>query len=151
MACICPAQGHDDFAGLDLKGKIVVVHQRRPRRHSPARSSPTPASTAPSNWPSWARWASSRLTTPKQVEIPWARQKLLARQPGMYLADAKLRDTPDGFFTASIDPEKSEALFEGTGHSFAELCALADASKPLPLFRPAQVAEGQHRGEARTG
>jgi Zn-dependent M28 family amino/carboxypeptidase len=74
------------------------------------------------------------LTTPKQVEIPWARQKLLAGQPGMYLADAALRDTPDGFFSASLDPEQSERLFPGSGHSFAELSALADASGPVPTF-----------------
>jgi Zn-dependent M28 family amino/carboxypeptidase len=74
------------------------------------------------------------LTTPHQVEILWSRQRLIARQPGMYLADEKLRSMPDGFFTATIDPEKSEQFFTGTGHSFAELTALADASKPLPRF-----------------
>ena len=74
------------------------------------------------------------LTTPKQVEIPWARQKLLGGQPGMYLADAALRDTPDGFLTASVDPAASQRLFEGSSHSFAELSALADASAPVPRF-----------------
>jgi hypothetical protein len=74
------------------------------------------------------------LTTPKQVEIPWSRQKLLAPQPGMYLADSKLRETADGFFSARIDPDKSELLFAGSGYGFAELCALADGSKPLPRF-----------------
>ena len=59
------------------------------------------------------------LTTPKQVEIPWVRQKLLAAQSGMYLADATLRDTPDGFFIASIAPDASEAVFKGSGHTFA--------------------------------
>jgi Zn-dependent M28 family amino/carboxypeptidase len=68
------------------------------------------------------------------VEIPWARQTLLASQPGMYLADPKMRDTPDGFFQGSFDPAQSERLFAGSGHSFAELAALADASKPVPTF-----------------
>src|ERR1700728_4127757 len=75
------------------------------------------------------------LTTPHQVEIPWSRQRLLATQPGMYLADASLRETPDGFFSAAVDPDKSEVLFAGSGHTFAELCAVADASKPLPHFK----------------
>jgi Zn-dependent M28 family amino/carboxypeptidase len=52
----------------------------------------------------------------------------------MYLADATLRDVPDGFLSAALDPAKSEVLFTGSGHSFAELCATADASKPLPRF-----------------
>jgi Zn-dependent M28 family amino/carboxypeptidase len=128
-----PGQGHDDFAGLDLKGKIAVVISGGPAELSgPVKSD--------------ARFRRVQqlgalgavgviaLTTPKQVEIPWARQTLLSGQPGMYLADPKLRETPDGFFAAGIDPEKSESLFEGTGHTFAELCALADASKPLPHF-----------------
>jgi Zn-dependent M28 family amino/carboxypeptidase len=41
---------------------------------------------------------------------------------------------PNGFFIASADPEQSEAFFQGSGHSFAEMSALADASKPVPRF-----------------
>jgi Peptidase family M28 len=128
-----PEQGYDDIAGVELKGKIAVVLSGGPAEISgPIKSN--------------ARFARAKmlgklgavgmvsLTTPKQVEIPWTRQKLLSGQPGMYLTDSALRDTPDGFFLASLDPEKSETLFKGTGHTFAELCALADDSKPLPHF-----------------
>ncbi len=128
-----PKEGYDDFAGVDLKGKIAVVLNGGPSDISgPIKSN--------------ARFARAELltklgavglitlTTPHQVEIPWERQRLLAGQPGMYLADPKLRDTPDGFFTASVDPEKAESLFVGSGRSFAELSALSDASKPLPRF-----------------
>jgi hypothetical protein len=128
-----PQQGADDFAGMDVKGKIVVVLSGGPSDISgPVKSN--------------ARFARSELlgklgavglislTTPKQVEIPWARQLLLAGQPGMYLADRSLRETPDGFVSIAIDPDKSESLFTGSGHTFAELCALADASKSVPRF-----------------
>jgi hypothetical protein len=128
-----PEQGYDDIAGVDLKGKIALVLSGGPAGISgPIKSN--------------ARFARAKmlgklgavgiitLTTPKQVEIPWARQKLLAGQSGMYLTDSTLRDIPDGFFLASFDPEKSELLFKGTGHTFAELCALADDSRPLPHF-----------------
>ncbi|OJU08616.1 MAG: peptidase M28 [Alphaproteobacteria bacterium 64-11] len=128
-----PGQGHDDFAGIDLKGKVAVVLGGGPADISGAIKSN-------------ARYERNRglaqrgavgvisLTTPKQVEILWQRQKLLARQPGMYLADTALRETRVPFFTATFDPEKSQELFAGSGHSFAELVALADASKPLPHF-----------------
>jgi len=128
-----PDRGYDDFAGVDLKDKIAVVLSGGP-------------ADIPGTVKAAARFARTEflgkqgaagiitLTTPHQVEIPWARQKLLAGQPGMYLADATLRDARDGFFAASVDPERSERLFEGSGHDFAELCALADASKPLPRF-----------------
>jgi Peptidase family M28 len=128
-----PKQGADDFAGMDLKGKIVVVLSGGPADISgPIKSN--------------ARFARAQqlgklgavgiiaLTTPHQLEIPWSRQLLLAGQPGMYLADPALRETPDGFVGVGIDPAKSESLFAGTGHTFAELCALADASKPVPTF-----------------
>ena len=70
------------------------------------------------------------LTTPHQIEIVWSRQRLIAHQAGMYLADAKFHGVPDGFFTAWADPEQTEAFFQGSGHSFAEMSALADASSP---------------------
>ncbi len=128
-----PKQGYDDFAGLDLKGKIAVVLSGGPSTISGAIKSDARSNRAEQLGKLGAMGVIS-LTAPHQIEIPWARQKLIARQPGMYLADAKLRDMKDGFFTATVDPEKSEAFFRGTGHSFAELAALSDASKEVPRF-----------------
>ncbi len=134
-----PDQGYDDFAGLDLRGRIVVVLSGGPAELS----GPLKAN---------ARFARTRLlaergavgiiglSTPQQTEIPWSRQKQLAHPAGMYLAAPELRETPDGFFTASIDPARAEALFAGSAHGFADLCALADAGQPLPGFAlPAQL------------
>jgi Zn-dependent M28 family amino/carboxypeptidase len=128
-----PSQGYDDFKGLDLKGKIVVVISGGPADLS------GPAKAAARN--ARARVLAEAgavglitLVTPAQVEIPWARQKLLAPQPGMYLADAALRETPDGLFLASYDPARSEDLFAGAPSSFQELAALADQSRPVPTF-----------------
>jgi hypothetical protein len=128
-----PKQGHDDFAGQDLKGKIVVVLSGGPADISGAIKSNARFERNQALGKRGALGIIS-LTTPKQVEILWERQKLLVRQPGMYLADAKLRDTQQPFFTATFDPGQSELLFKGGGHSFAELCALADDSKPVPVF-----------------
>ena len=128
-----PDQGYDDFDGMDLEGKIAVVLSGGPEEISGAIKSN-------------ARFAQTKLlgklgavglitlTTPHQVEIPWARQIALAGLPGMYLAAADLRNTPDGFLGAAVDPARSDVLFNGSGHGFAELCALADAGKPLPHF-----------------
>ena len=126
-----PEFGEDDFAGLDIRNKIVVVLSGGPAEVPGAVKAN--ARFARTEWLGRAGAAGViSLTTPKQVEIPWVRQKLLAAQSGMYLADATLRDTPDGFFIASIDPDASEAVFKGSGHTFAELCGLADRSAPLP-------------------
>jgi Zn-dependent M28 family amino/carboxypeptidase len=128
-----PKQGYDDFAGLDLKGKIAVVISGGPAEISgPVKSNARFARTQ-----SLAKLGAVgliTLTTPRQVEIPWARQKLLSTQPGMYLADPQLRDMADGFFSGAIDPDKAELLFKGSGHTFKELCAIADASGRVPTF-----------------
>jgi Zn-dependent M28 family amino/carboxypeptidase len=68
-----------------------------------------------------------------------------ASQPGMRLAatpDADavgakhpaLADEHGAMFTATFNPAQAEKLFAGTGHTFAEMLALADAQKPLPHF-----------------
>jgi len=128
-----PKQGHDDFAGQDLKGKIVVVLSGGPADISGAVKSNARFERSEALSKMGALGVIS-LTTPKQVEILWERQKLLVRQPGMYLADAALRDIKGAFFGATVDPAQAERLFRGSGHSFASLAALADASKPLPRF-----------------
>lgn len=128
-----PDQGYDDFAGMNLKGKIVVVLSGGPAEMSGAVKSNARFGQAKLLGKLGAVGLIS-LTTPHQVEIPWERQIALAGLPGMYLAAADLRNTPDGFFGAAVDPARSEALFTGSGHSFSELCALADTGKPLPRF-----------------
>jgi len=127
-----PKQGHDDLAG-DLKGKIVVVLSGGPAELSGALKS-NARSERNKELGRLGVLGIISLTTPKQVEILWDRQKLLARGPGMYLADDTLRDNKQPLFAATFDAAQSEVLFQGSGHSFAELVALADESKPLPLF-----------------
>jgi len=128
-----PKNGHDDFSGQDIKGKIVVVISGGPATLSGALKS-NARFVRNAELSKQGALGIITLTTPKQIEIPWERQKSLARGPGMYLADVKLRDTDKPFFTASFDPAQAEILFKGSEHSFAELAALADDSKPVPRF-----------------
>ncbi|HTF67604.1 MAG TPA: M20/M25/M40 family metallo-hydrolase, partial [Edaphobacter sp.] len=75
----------------------------------------------------------------------WPRVASGASQPGMRLAatpDAAavaakhpaLADDHGAMFSATFNPAEAEKLFAGTGHTFAEILALADAQKPLPRF-----------------
>ncbi len=79
------------------------------------------------------------------MDFPWDRVASNASQPGMRLAaDPKdaavaarhpaLADVHGTMFSASFNPAEAEKLFAGTGHTFLELLALADAQKPLPRF-----------------
>ncbi|HEX8573910.1 MAG TPA: M28 family metallopeptidase [Allosphingosinicella sp.] len=128
-----PEAGHDDFAGLDLKGKIAVFLSGGPADVSGALKAHARRDRARILSELGAAGMLS-LTAPKAVEIPWARSVASASQSGMYFADPALRDVKTQFFSASFDPAGSEPLFEGSGHGFADLAALADESKPLPRF-----------------
>jgi len=126
-----PEQGHDDFAGVDLKGKIAVVISGGPADIA----GPIKASNRSERTALLARAGAVgliALVTPKQVEVPWARSRLRASEPGMYLAESSARDVRDGFVSASFDPAHSAMLFAGSGRNFDDLAALADASKPVP-------------------
>lgn len=128
-----PEAGHDDFAGLDLKGKIVVVLSGGPAGISGALKSHARSERA--------HWLAEQgalglitLVTPKQVEIPWVRRVALAGAPALYFADTALRETPLPFLGAQVDPAKSAQLFAGTGKDFAAIAAAADASAPVASF-----------------
>jgi hypothetical protein len=128
-----PKAGYDDFRGIDLKGKIVVVISGGPANLPGPLKAAARADRIKFLGQSGAVGLIS-LTTPKQVEIPWARQKLLSGQTGMYLADKSLRETPDGMYLASVDPAEAQVLFEGARYSFAQLSAQSDASGPMVSF-----------------
>ncbi len=126
-----PEANHDDFAGVDLKGKIAVVvsggpadiagslkaHARRDRARLLAERGAVGVLS---------------LTTAKAVEIPWSRGMSLSSQSGMYFADPALRDVQASFLDASFNTASSERIFAGSGRTFADISALADASQPLP-------------------
>lgn len=137
-----PRHGHDDFAGLDVRGKIVVVLSGGP--------ADIPGSVKSAARSERARLLAERgavgliaLTTPKQLEIPWPRQLALAARPSMYLAEAEARGVPGEFLAATFSPERASLLFAGSEHEFAELAALADQSRPLPRFELAVRLAGK--------
>jgi Zn-dependent M28 family amino/carboxypeptidase len=52
----------------------------------------------------------------------------------MALADASLDDTAGQQMSVAFNPAKAERLFEGSGHTFAEVLRIADEGKALPHF-----------------
>jgi Zn-dependent M28 family amino/carboxypeptidase len=128
-----PEAGHDDFKGLDLKGKMVVVLSGGPSTISGALKSHARSERA--------HWLAEQgaiglitLVTPKQVEIPWVRRVALASAPALYYSDATLRETQTAFLGAQFDPAKSAQFFAGTGKDFDAIAAAADASAPVASF-----------------
>jgi Zn-dependent M28 family amino/carboxypeptidase len=128
-----PDAGHDDFAGVDLRGRIAVYVSGGPAGISGALKSHARAERA--------RLLAARgavgaigITTARQAEAPWARMVSGATQPGLYFADPAARTVAGPFFDASLNPAEADRLFAGSGRSFAEVEALSDASAPVPGF-----------------
>jgi Zn-dependent M28 family amino/carboxypeptidase len=145
-----PEAKYDDFDSPELpnsslKGKIVVYINGGPgdlpgALKSFARTSPLAKALADAG-----ALGSITIPTPKSMDFPWDRVAANASQPGMRLAaDPKdaavaarhsaLADIHGTMFSATFNPAEAEKLFAGSGHTFAELLALADAQKPLPRF-----------------
>ncbi|MFY9745398.1 MAG: M28 family peptidase [Acidobacteriaceae bacterium] len=145
-----PDSNYDDFNSTEvpagsLRGKIIVVINGGPAelpgalksfaRTSPMREAMREAGVV----------GIVSIPTPKSMDFGWDRIASSASQPGMWLAPEAgdeavarrhpaLGDDHDPMFAATFNPAQAEKLFAGTGHTFAELLALADAQKPLPRF-----------------
>ncbi len=130
-----PEANHDDFKGLDVRGKLVVVLSGAPT------SIPGPLAahmqSSGERGELFRKLGAAGVVTiqnPKNMDIPWARSSLARLMPSMTLSDPTMDDMRGLKLAVGINPAKAEILFTGTGHTFAEILALADANKPLPHF-----------------
>jgi Zn-dependent M28 family amino/carboxypeptidase len=145
-----PESQYDDFNSAEvpmsaLKGKIVVYINGGPADlpgalKSFARTSPFARALREAG-----AVGTISIPTPKSMDFGWQRVASSASQPGMRLSPAPdadavaakhpaLADEHGALFSATFNPAQAEKLFAGTGHTFSEMLALADAQKPLPHF-----------------
>ena len=130
-----PERRINDFAGVNLEGAIVVYLSATPK------SLPGPLQahfgSAAERWKMYraaGAIGTVSVANPKNMDIPWARSTLARLQPAMSLADRTLDDAPGQRLSITINPAHADKLFEGSGHTFAELLALVDGDKPVPSF-----------------
>ena len=129
-----PEAGADDFAGLDLKGKIVVYLNGGPASLSAAiKSHSRAAAFGPALEKAGAAGVIS-IANPKSMDVPWSRIRLSGSQPGMQLEDQALRDVHRPMFSASLNPAQADRLLAPAGHKIADLLAIADAGGAMPRF-----------------
>jgi Zn-dependent M28 family amino/carboxypeptidase len=128
-----PEAKHDDLAGLDLKGKVVLLLTGGPSTIP----GPLLAHYQNTRW-SYLRAAGAigvvSIQNPKGQDIPWDRSKLARFLPAMAIADLALDDTSGQQLAVTVNPATAEKFFEGSGHTFKELLALSDAGRVLPRF-----------------
>ncbi|WP_309895483.1 M28 family metallopeptidase [Archangium sp.] len=136
-----PEAGHDDLAGVDLKGKIAVILQGGPERISGALRAHHGSSTERVKALKQAGAVGFvTLQNPKLVEVPWARTAGARKQPSMEFIDPALNDEQGLAVSVTVNPARAQKLFKGAPHTFEALVALANADKPLPRFElPARL------------
>jgi Zn-dependent M28 family amino/carboxypeptidase len=127
--------GHDDFSGLDVRGKVVVYLSGAP---------PTIAGPLAAHMQSAGERGDLLrklgvvgtvvIQNPKNMDIPWERSSLARFMPSMSLADPALDDNRGLSIGIGINPAKADKLFDGSGHAIAEILDAADSGKPLPRF-----------------
>ena len=134
-----PEMNYDDLAGLDLRGKVVLLLSGGPS------NIPGPLRAHYQN----ARWQALKragvigviaIQNPIGQDIPWERSKLARLRSSLSLADSNLEESQGQQLAVTFNPAKAERLFVDSGHSFPEIMKLAAAGKALPRFAiPATV------------
>jgi hypothetical protein len=130
-----PEMNYDDFAGLDVRGKIVVMLGGGPS------NIPGPLKAHYQNGLERRRFlqragvvGTVTIQNPNTADVPWSRSALARFQESMELADPTLA-VPDGQkITITVNPAHAGKWLEGSGHTLDELLALVAAGKPLPRF-----------------
>ncbi len=144
-----PEAGWDDFAGLDLKGKIAVYVNAFP----PAKVSDNVKShvnTADERWLALKRAGAVGVATitprpagaaPAAATAAPAAPAAAAGgggggtpQPTITLLDRTLVDAAGEIVAITLTSRGAEALLAGSGHTLDELNQLVADSKPLPRF-----------------
>ncbi len=125
-----PELGHDDFAGLDLHGKIAVLLGGAPARFDNDRRA-FYSSTREKLRALAERGAVGAVfvnTAQDEAETPWARQAGDWERPGLRLrgADGHAVDSfPQLRVVARVAFAAADLVFDGSGHTAAELARAA--------------------------
>ncbi len=118
---------HDDLAGVDLRGKVAVYLNRMPQ----GLNATLFAHGRASRWKELERLGAVAGIAIADAPAPGrARPPARAPRPVLGLAE----DPTDRGILINLQAADAERLFAGSGHTYAEMIALADAQKPVPSF-----------------
>jgi hypothetical protein len=129
-----PEAGHNDLKDPALRGAVAVYLGGGPsaipgnlRSHYSSGEERAKAMKAA------GAVGTISIANPKNMDIPWSRQSANRLQARMSLADPAM-SPGGGAFSAAWNPARADDLFEGSGHTFAEVLDAADHDRPLPHF-----------------
>jgi hypothetical protein len=152
-----PEVGYDDFAGIDVRGKIIVRLRGAPPTF-PHNERAYFSSSRVKNKAASDRGAVGILQflTPKDAaRRPWKKSVLNSKIASMRWLDPDGK--PHGVFpeikiSAYLSPEGVEAVFDGASSSLEEVLAAADGGKPhsFDLSKSARATRRSRHSEARS-
>jgi hypothetical protein len=136
-----PEAGYNDLKAADLNGAVAVYLQGGPSNISGnLRSHYSSAEERAKAMRAAGVVGIIAIPNPKSMDIPWTRQSGNRLMPRMSLADPAVAGQGGLQFSATWNPEKADELFEGSGHTIAEILDAANHDRPLPHFAiPAKV------------
>jgi len=130
-----PEKNYDDFAGVDVKGKLAVIFSGSPEE--------IPGPLASHYQTLLERWKTLRaagavgmvsLINPASMDIPWSRITANRNHPTMDLDYPEFNETAGAQLYVVVNPASAEKLFAGSGHTFEEIADLGKDRKPMPHF-----------------
>jgi Zn-dependent M28 family amino/carboxypeptidase len=124
-----PEAGHDDLAGLDLRGKVAVFVDGEPRNLSGALRSHARADRGRLLA---ARGAIGMIELSGWSDETWSRIVRVYGAPGAYPAEPAMRRIETPFFSAYLNPAAAGRLLAGTGVGVAALSQAAERGGRLP-------------------
>jgi Zn-dependent M28 family amino/carboxypeptidase len=130
-----PEKNIDSLAGIDAKGKVLVIFAGSPSDLSAALSA---------HYQSTAERAKLLrevgalgyvlIPNPAAMDIPWERIKVSRTHPSMGYQDQAMDESGTAKISVYFNPASAQKLFEGSGHTFDEIAALGKDRKALPSF-----------------
>ncbi len=145
-----PEKNYDDFAGLDAKGKLVVILSGSPSEIPGALASHY--QTAVERWKMLKAAGAIGMATipnPASMDIPWTRMSINRTHPTMDLDYPEFNETEGEQLSLVVNPKSADKLFAGSGHTFEEIAALGKDRRPLPHFPLLVSLEAKTRVESR--
>lgn len=130
-----PEYQHDDFQGLDVRGKVVVyLSGPPPLVPAPLAAHMQSARERAKLLAEFGAVGTAAIMNPKHMDIPWERASLARLMPAMKLVDPALDDSRGQKIAIVINPARADAWLAGSGHTIGEIVEAAEAGKTLPRF-----------------
>jgi len=130
-----PELRYDDLAGLDVRGKIVVLVSGGPGNMP----GPIKAHYQSADERRRALWKAGVagmivIPNPKALEVPWSRLASGRLEPKMELRDPGYQAPRPLPLVVQFNPDRADLLFAHSGHAFQEVLTALAGDEPLPHF-----------------